>query len=299
MPDDKDDHDPIVDLMGRLGAAPDLGEMARSRVASAQQRLALSDDEFAAELDRMVDWDVSPEAVKTWTTKTTPPGDIVVAAELLVLRASGGTDQASVGIGEGHVVHGPAGERLADLIATFPSRAAFTSAMPPHQLFQRARDVSISGLSLNLICQQYPDQQLRELIEGGCTMRCLFLLPYGESVQNREREEDYPPGHLSMLTEMNMHILARLRSGLSDAAQPRLRIRTYDEPLRFNIVLIDRRLAVIQPYMPAVRGVDSPTFLLRQLPSGQGLMPAFETVFGWLWDRGKPADEPGRPARNR
>lgn len=290
MPDDKDDQDPIIDLMGRLGAAPDLGEMARSRVSSAQQRLGMSDEEFAAELDRMVEWDVLPEAVRSWTTKITPPGDIVMAADLLVLRASKATDTASSGIGEGHVVHEPAIERFADLIATFPSRAAFTSAMPPHQLFRGAQDVSISGLSLNLICQQYPDQHLRELIEGGCAMRCLFLRPYGESVQAREHEEDYPPGHLSMLTEMNMHILTRFRSGLSDAAQPRLRIRTYDEPLRFNIVLIDRRLAVIQPYMPAVRGVDSPTFLLRQLPSGQGLTPAFERVFTWLWDRGKAAD---------
>ncbi len=93
-----------------------------------------------------------------------------------------------------------------------------------------------------------------------------------------------------MLTEMNMHILTKFRGRLSDDAQARLRIRTYDEPIRFNLVLIDRRLAVVQPYMPAVRGVDSPTFLLRRLPSGSGLMPAFESVFTWLWERGKRVD---------
>jgi Domain of unknown function (DUF5919) len=289
VPDDKDDRDPIIDLIGRLGVVPDLGEMARNRVSSAQQRLGMSIEEFAAELNRMVDWEVSAEAARSWTTQITPPGDIVVAAELLVLRVSGGAEGGSPRTSAPDLEKELFSERFADLVATFPSRAAFSSAMPPHVLFARAGEVSISGLSLNLICQQLTDQSLSELIDGGCTMRCLFLAPHGQSIQAREKEEDYPAGHLSALTEMNIHILMKLRSRLAEEAQSRLRIRTYDEPLRFNIVLVDRRLAVVQPYMPAVRGVDSPTFFLRRQPSGLGLMPAFESVFTWLWDRGKPA----------
>jgi hypothetical protein len=285
--DDKPDQGRVIDLAS-LGFMPDMGEMARSRIASAQQRLGMTTEEFAAALDRMVDWEVSPEAVERWSTASTPPGDILIAVDLLVQHGSRTLDDDSLGTTGADLVQELVSERFADLAAVYPSRAAFSSALPPHVLFDGAQDVSIAGLSLNLICQQYPDRQLERLIEGGCTMRCLFLVPYGGSVQNREREETYPPGHLSMLTEMNMTILSRLRSRLSDDAQARLRIRDYDEPLRFNIILIDQRLAVIQPYMPAVRGVDSPTFLLRRLRSGSGLMPAFESVFTWLWDRGRP-----------
>jgi hypothetical protein len=287
--DDEPDQDAVIDLAS-LGFMPDIGEMARNRISSAQQRLGLTIEEFAAELNRMVDWEVLPEAVRSWSTQTTPPGDILIAADLLVQHGSRRLDDESVGTAGADVVQELVAERFADLAGVYPSRASFSSALPPHALFDGAHDVSVAGLSLNLVCQQYPEQRLRQLVEGGCVMRCLFLVPYGSSVQSREHEEDYPPGHLSMLTEMNMHILTKFRGRLSDDAQARLRIRTYDEPIRFNLVLIDRRLAVVQPYMPAVRGVDSPTFLLRRLPSGSGLMPAFESVFTWLWERGKRVD---------
>lgn len=291
MPDDDKPHqDSIIDLMDRLRFMPDMGEMARSRVSSAMQRLGMSPADFAAELNRMVSWEVSPEVVEDWTTQGTPPGDILIAVDLLVQAGFRAGDDDSLGTTGADAVQALVSERFADLAGVFSSRAAFSSALPPHVLFDGAHEIAMSGLSLNLICQQYPDQRLIPLIEGGCTIRCLFLAPYGSSIQFREHEEDYPSGHLSMLTEMNMHILTRLRSRLRDDAQPRLRIRTYDEPLRFNIVLVDRRIAVVQPYMPAVRGVDSPTFLLRRLASGHGLFPAFETVFTWIWDRGKPVD---------
>lgn len=85
------------------------------------------------------------------------------------------------------------------------------------------------------------------------------------------------------LERRRTHIEEPLGAGLA-----RLRLRTYDDPLRFNIILIDQRTAVVQPYMPAVRGVDSPTFLLRQVNSGPALRPAFERIFARMWDRGRP-----------
>ncbi len=287
MPDDRSDEHSVINLEGHLAFRPDIGELARRRVASAQQRLAITTEEFARQLDDMVDWDVSPEVLERWTTSHTPPGDVLIAADLLVQRGSR-SDGDSLGTTGADVLQDLIAERFSDVAAVYASRAAFLSAVPPHVLFEGVDDITIAGLSLNLVCQQYPDQRMVALIEGGCAMRCLFLAPYGTSIQAREHEEDYPPGQLSMLTEMNIQILTRLRSRLSDEAQPRLRLRTYDEPIRFNIVLVDRRFAAVQPYMPAVRGVDSPTFVLRQVQGGHGLLPAFERVLTWLWDRGKP-----------
>jgi hypothetical protein len=232
VPDDeKPDQEPIIDL-GALGFMPNTADMARSRLASAQHRLGLSNEEFAAALNRMVDWDVTPEAVELWTTIRTPPGDILMAADLLVQYGSRGTDDESLGSSGADVVQELVAERFADLAGVYSSRAALLSALPATALFEGAHDISISGLSLNMICQQYPDRHLQKLIEGGTTVRCLFLAPYGASVQEREREEGYKHGVLSGLTETNMMILSRFRSHLPDEAQPRLRLRTYDAVCR-------------------------------------------------------------------
>lgn len=116
-------------------------------------------------------------------------------------------------------------------------------------------------------------------------VRCLFLAPNGTAIRVREREEEYPAGHLSALTEMNIRIMCRLRERLSEDARPRLALATYEEPVRFNIVLVDDEIGIVQPYMPGVRGVDSPTLLLRSRTVGDGLFPAFRQAFQWLWDR--------------
>ena len=181
------------------------------------------------------------------------------------------------------------GNRFADVAAVFASRSELNSQLPPQDLFAGAATVDAVGLSLNMLCQQYSDDQLRDLVEGGARLRCLFLAPGSGAIMAREREEDYAPGHLSALTELNIQILTeRVRNRLSEEARPRLEIATYQETVRFNILLIDQRVAVVQPYLPTHRGVESPTFLIRRHPRGTGLFPIFEHVFDSLWERSTP-----------
>ena len=240
MPDDESKPGPIIDLTSHASFRLDLGEHARRRLASAQHRLGMTLEDFAATLNEMVEWEVSAEVVNSWTKDITPPGDVLLAADLLVRRGDRGSGD-DFGTAGTDLLEDLISERFADLTGVFPSRAAFASAVPPHVLFDGAHEISMTGLSLNLLCQQYSEQRLQNLIESGCNIRCLFLEPYANAIEAREREEDYPPTHLSMLTEMNIHILKRLRSRLSDDGQARLRLRTYDEPVRFNIVIVDRR----------------------------------------------------------
>lgn len=179
------------------------------------------------------------------------------------------------------------GER-ADVVAVFPTRADFTRAMPPDSLFDQARDVRIAGLSLNLVCQQYPDQRLHHLLDGGTELRCLFLDPRGDAIQAREREEGYTDHHLIRLTELNIEVLSRLRDRLHESARERLKIAVYDETLRFGIVLVDGRTCVMQPYLPHARGLDSPTFVVRRRPDQPGLYSTFERIYTELWERSRP-----------
>ena len=132
---------------------------------------------------------------------------------------------------------------MAGVVAVFTSRTEFTAKMDPISLFDSAPRVRAAGLSLNLICQQVPDQYLRQWLADGGELSCLFLDPDGEAIRAREKEEDHLPGNLSMLTRLNIDILARFRDRLPDGAGERLRLAVYDETIRFNLILSGDRPA--------------------------------------------------------
>jgi hypothetical protein len=177
----------------------------------------------------------------------------------------------------------------ADLEAVFTSRAEFGSNVPIHNLFDRAHDIRAAGLSLNMLFQQYPDRRLTDQVSEGTRLRCLFLDPNGDAIKVREDEEGHTRGHLSMLGQLNLKIIRKVRERLPAEARDRVEVRLYDETVRFNITLIDHSLCIVQPYLPDARGVDSPTFVIRKKTPDLGLYRTFEHVYNSLWERGKPA----------
>ncbi|MBG6063902.1 DUF5919 domain-containing protein [Micromonospora ureilytica] len=179
-------------------------------------------------------------------------------------------------------------ERYADVTAIYLSRSEFTAKMPPHVLLEDAKDIRAAGLSLNILSQQYADNQLLKLLATGTHLRCLFLDPAGDAIRRQEREDDYPDGHLSALTELNIQNLAgRIRNRLPNDARERLTIRVYDETIRVNVLLIDDRLCVVQHYLPQIRGVDSPTMVVERTAITPGLYTVFDEMFTSLWERGR------------
>jgi len=179
------------------------------------------------------------------------------------------------------------GAGMAGVVAVFASRTEFAAKVDPISLFDSARRVRAAGLSLNLICQQVPDQYLRQWLAEGSELSCLFLDPDGEAIRAREKEEDHLLGNLSALTRLNINILARVRDRLPDGGQ-RLRLTVYDETIRFNLILSGERTCVAQPYLPRARGVDSPTMLIQATSAPGGLFPVFEQVSEALAERSKP-----------
>lgn len=177
---------------------------------------------------------------------------------------------------------------MADVAAIFTTRTEFAAAVQPSSLFDGAHRIRAAGLSLNLLCQQLPDQYLLRLLTTGTELTCLFLDPDGKAIRNREEEEHYSPGHLSSLNKLNIDIMSRLRDRLPADSRDRLRLAIYDETIRFNIILVDEDICVAQPYMPAARGVDSPTLLIRRTKPAGGLYPVFEQVFEAMAERSTP-----------
>lgn len=193
--------------------------------------------------------------------------------------------QAAQTAGRPLSVTAPTGPGVADVVAVYPTRSEFAHDMPPGQLFDGAKRIRIAGLSLNLLCQQYPDRHLMELVEGGTSVEALFLDPSGVHIQERGREEGQPETLLPTLTTVNIDTLRRVRAKLSDEARGRLKIHTYDEVLRFNITIIDDDTCIVQPYMPDARGVESPTLIMERQAVGVGLFDTFEQVFTTTWKR--------------
>jgi hypothetical protein len=276
--------DRVVDLRSRTGYAPNLGALACGQVAAARERLGLSTEEFAnilGPLLRWTDYEVTPELVESWEKTTTPPGDVLVAAGLAAQNAPHRGEMITA-----DPVNQLIGDRFADVSAVYATRTEFTAAMPPTELFRTARQIDAAGISLNLLCQ-YPDKLLRASIEEGTVLRGLFLDPSGDEVQRYEREEGHLAGHISTLTEVNIQALLRIQSQLSTEAQERVQIATYNDVPHFNLMLLDKAICVMQPYLSRTRGVDSPTFVINRRSSVQGLYPTFEQVFDVLWQEGK------------
>lgn len=178
--------------------------------------------------------------------------------------------------------------RCGDVTAIYSTRSDFLAELPPRVLFDSAKDIRASGLSLNLICQQYADNRLLQLLTAGTRLRCLFLDPSGEAIRRQEREDDYPDGHLSALTELNIqNLVRRIRDRLPARARDQLAIGVYDESIRANVLLIDDRLCVVQHYLPQMRGVDCPTMVIERSTDPSGLYPIFDKMFSSLWDRSR------------
>lgn len=173
----------------------------------------------------------------------------------------------------------------ADVAAIFASRSEFMANVSPLELFDGASRIEAAGLSLNMLCQQFADQRLRQLVERGARIEALFLKPGGDAIAAREAEEGIAPGQLSTLTSLNIDLLLRIRDGAPSDVQENVAVKVYDEPIRFNLTFVDAECCIVQPYLPALRGVDSPTLLVQRNPGSGGLYEVFERVYRWLEER--------------
>jgi hypothetical protein len=177
---------------------------------------------------------------------------------------------------------------LLDMAGVYASRSDFAAKNSLEELLAGCRLLRASGVSLNLLCQHYPDKHMRELVRRGLHIRLLYLDPDSEAMRLREKEERYTPGYLTGLTAMNIDIVRdRVLGQLPEEARDRVQLAVSDDVVRFNMMLFDETVGVIQPYLPVVRGVDSPTLVLRPELASPGLFETLAQVFDSLWKRAR------------
>src|SRR5689334_15040753 len=78
----------VVDLRGRRGYRPDVESLACSKVATARKQTGLSVAACAAALGSLLGWSPAPDLIRTWESAVAPPGQVVIACEVLASRMS-------------------------------------------------------------------------------------------------------------------------------------------------------------------------------------------------------------------
>ncbi|SDI34600.1 hypothetical protein SAMN05421505_14524 [Sinosporangium album] len=53
----------------------------------------------------------------------------------------------------------------------------------------------------------------------------------------------------------------------------------YDEAVRFNVLILDGSMCVVQPYLSQARGVDPHTLLINDSATADGLFPPCRTAW--------------------
>jgi transcriptional regulator with XRE-family HTH domain len=259
----------------------------------------------------------SESAVSNWVKgRTMPPSDVILAVAMIagqsldkylgvqpylpapislqpVAEERLATIEASIRdlyqrIGQGFVGAAPSGtptrSDYLDLAAIYSTRMDYIAQLSAQEQLRAARTIDCAGLSLNVIAQQLGDLAIRELVENRTVLRFLFLNPHGSAIEARNREEGLAEGSLKSLTQLNISAMLKVQESLSSEAQSRLQLRVYDATPRFNILIVDQAEAIVQPYLPSARGLESPTFVLRYAEAEpHGLFHTFAEVFNEIW----------------
>lgn len=149
----------------------------------------------------------------------------------------------------------------------YPTRTEFSHNFSYTHMFEKARSILATGISLNAIAMNYSKHALiKSLIEENCTIQLCFLDPDGTKCAEREEEEVLRKGTLSGLTSVNIDMMKGIHkqiSKISPEYTKRLEVKIYDMTPRFNIYIVDDILMTVQGYAYG-RGEDTPTLVLEK-----------------------------------
>jgi hypothetical protein len=76
----------VVDMRARRGYRPDVVSLACGRVAAARRQAGLPVPAFAAVLGQLLGWRPAPDMVRAWEAGVPPPGQVVIACEIVGSR---------------------------------------------------------------------------------------------------------------------------------------------------------------------------------------------------------------------
>lgn len=159
--------------------------------------------------------------------------------------------------------------------------------------------IDVVGVANEMVTIDVDEGFFTPFFDRGGRMRVLFLDPESEAVKRREVQEKWPPGHLSIKAAAN---IARLK--LYSNAEGKLQVRLYDHMPTVNMLLIDRRWALVHHYGWSAHGTETPTIevddrvsesavpdddtLKRAAQIRSEILKYYISEYNGLWALGKP-----------
>lgn len=181
----------------------------------------------------------------------------------------------------------PTADDCGDLVRAFATRADAESSLKLGRLIEQAEIIEASGISLNVLSLQTNTQKVQDMLTRGARIHALFLDPESEAMQRREVEERHRPGKLARLTQLNIDSILDLRESLPPKVKDKLAIRLNSESVTNNMLFLDGRLCVVQPYLTNGRGIDCPTFVFVNR-FNDGIFNIYHQTYSHLWELGRP-----------
>jgi hypothetical protein len=77
----------VAELRARRRYRPDMVGLACARVAEAREHARMSVPAFAAALGQLLGWSPDPDLIRAWESNVAPPGQVVIACEVLTSRS--------------------------------------------------------------------------------------------------------------------------------------------------------------------------------------------------------------------
>jgi hypothetical protein len=244
----------VFSLHANTNYRPDMRALACEQFAAARARLNQSPEEFAETLAEYLDWAPGPGAIRSWESTVAPPGDVLLAANLV---SHGNVDHT---IPTAHAVAGDP-----DIRAAYATRRHIARPEWQDIIAGRTEHIWLYGMAE----QGYANDDdvpaiLEQATAQGCDIRILLLDPDYSAITEIDADEGNPPGTLAARIRGSLFRFDRMAKRCGG----RMQVRTYRTPPTVSIVRGDSHM-LFTPYLRSLTGGDSPTYRLEATPGGQ------------------------------
>jgi DNA-binding transcriptional regulator YiaG len=259
------DRSQVVSLRAHSGYRPDFRALATGQVSAARSKLRLTHEEFAELLGGMLGWIPSAEVVKRWEQGIIPPGDVVLAAAVLLQAVPG--DVLTLPLS-------PDAERRAGLMSAigpalvhdaseevtpYADRGLITRQQWNETIRGATSDLWLSGMAeFGYASDDEVPDILAEAAAGGCCVRILLLNPDAPVTKEIDGDEGSPPGTLATRILAALARFGQMRRACGEG----MVIRIYDGYPTASIVRGDDKM-LVTPYLRFFIGSNSPTLELH------------------------------------
>jgi DNA-binding transcriptional regulator YiaG len=276
----------IISIRSHAGYRADYRGLAAAQVSSARAKLRLTPAEFAARLAELVGWLPAPAVVERWEQGSTPPGDVVLAAAVMMQEVPGDVLTLPLSRDAAHRAGlmsalSPALD-ISETVRPYADRGVVSREQWNGIISGSADQVWLYGMAeFGYATDDAVPEILMKATARGCRARVLLLDPDYSGIEQIDRDEGSPAGTLATRTRAALARFQQMRRACGE----RMQVRTYRASPTVSVVRGDSQM-LVTPYLRFFIGSNSPTFEIWA-ETAPKMFSRYERHFEDTWDRAK------------